>query len=157
MYSQRHKKEKQHEADRLYRLRHPDRCRERDRRWREANPDKKAAQNRRYYKRHRAEILDKKRAYYAAVANPRRKVRMCLMTPYEYAEWRARARRRRAIRIVLAGNIYKPRFARRIPDWCVAGRVIDSASAFLAVNLTASQRVYAKELFRERRRGDGAR
>lgn len=151
MYSEHHRKEKQREADRRYRLLHPDRCRERDRRWREANPDKKAAQNRRHYKRHRAEILDKKRAYYAGVANPRRKVRMCLMTPCEYAEWRARARRRRAIRTVLAGKIYKPRFARRIPSWSVYGRVIDAQSAFLAMNLTASQRAYAMELYRERK------
>lgn len=38
-----------------------------------------------------------------------------------------------------------------IHDWCVYGRVIDAKSAFLAMNLTASQRAYAMELYRERK------
>ena len=151
MYSAGHKKERQREADRRYRLRHPDRCRERDRKWREANPDKRKAQKRRNYQRHRAEILAKKRKQYveAGVWTARRQ--RFLLDAAAYAKYRAAMRMRGAKRCVLAGRFYKPRFARRIPDWCVWGGSVDFQSPWLVENLTPAQRAYAIELAVERR------
>ena len=151
MYSASHKRERQREADRRYRLRHPDRCRERDRKWREANPDKRKAQKRRNYQRHRAEILAKKHRQYveAGVWTARRL--LFASDAGAYAKFRAAARMRIAKRCVLAGRFYKPRFARRIPDWCVMGGVVDMRSPWLAENLTPSQRAFARELAIERK------
>lgn len=151
MYSANLKKERQREADRRYRLRHPDRCRERDRKWREANPDKRKAQKRRNYQRHRAKILAKKRRQYveAGVWTARRL--LFALDAAAYAKFRADARMRTAKRCVLAGRFYKPRFVRRIPDWCVMGHVVDMRSPWLVENLTPSQRAFARELAIERR------
>jgi hypothetical protein len=151
MYSAGHKKERQREADRRYRLRHPDRCRERDRKWREANPAKRKAQKRRNYLRHRAEILAKKHRHYveAGVWTARRL--LFALDAAAYAKYRASARMRVAKRCVLAGRFYKPRFARRIPDWCVWGGGVDVRSQWLVENLTPSQRDYAMQLAIERK------
>jgi len=153
MYSTSHKKEGQREADRRYRLRHPDRCRERDRKWRTANPDKRKAQKRRHYARHRAEILAEKREYYVA-RRPYAKLRaLWTISPLAYAKYRAAMRVRGAKRCVLAGRFYKPRFNRRIPDWATFGKVVWAASPWLAANLTPSQAAYARELAIERKGG----
>ena len=69
-----------------------------------------------------------------------------------YAQARRKGRIYRAKKAVSEGRIYKPQFARRIPDWCVMGRVLDAASPFLDVNITPSQRAYARELAIERRK-----
>lgn len=145
------KKERQREADRRYRQRHPDRCRERDRKWREANPGKRKAQKQRNYQRHRAEILAKKRRYYVEAQTWEKRRLVFGMNPDAYAKYRAAMRIRRAKCRVLAGAFYRPRFARRIPDWCVMGGVIDVRSPWLAANLTPSQRAYARELAIERK------
>ena len=151
MYSASHKKERQREADRRYRLRHPDRCRERNRKWREANPDKRKAQKRRNYQRHRIEILEKKRRYYVERHVWENRRLRYIMDSAAYAKHRAAMRMRGAKRRVLAGELYKPRFARRIPDWCVMGGVIDARSPWLAENLTPSQRYFAMQLAIERK------
>ena len=53
---------------------------------------------------------------------------------------------------LLDGKGYRPRFRVRLPEWAAAGqRVLDVRSAFLAVNMTPSQRAYARELAIERR------
>jgi len=151
MYSAANRKSKQREADRRYRLRYPERCRERDRKWREANPDKRKAQKRRNYQRHRAEILARKRMRYveAAVWTARRI--LFALDAGAYAKYRAAARIRSAKRCVLAGKVYKPRFARRIPDYETMGGALDVRSPWLVENLTPEQNAFARELAIERR------
>jgi hypothetical protein len=153
MYSTSHKKEGQREADRRYRLRHPDRCRERDRKWRTANPDKRKAQKRRNYQRHRIEILEKKRRYYVERLVWERRRLLFAVDSTAYASFRAAMRIRNAKRCILGGNLYKPRFNRRIPDWATFGKVVWAASPWLATNLTPSQAAYARELAIERKGG----
>lgn len=151
-YAKEHAKQKQREADRRYRERHPDRLREREKRWRMANPEKRAAQKMRNYLRHRESILEQKREYYLA-ARPYEKLLVQLSASAEaYAAYRCRARVRSAKKRLVAGKSYMPRFSRRIPDWCVYGAAIDTRSAYLAENLTPSQRAYARELAIERRK-----
>lgn len=151
MYDAANRKAKQREADRRYRLRHPDRCRERDRKWREANPDKRKAQKRRNYQRHRAEILAQKRRYYVEHRVWERRRLLFVVDSTAYANFRAAMRIRKAKRRIMGGNLYKPRSARRIPDWCVMGGAIDARSPWLAENLTPSQRAFARELAIERK------
>lgn len=152
MYSAANRKSKQREADRRYRLRHPERCRERDRKWREANPDKRKAQKRRNYQRHRAEILAKKHRQYVEAAVWTARCILFALDAESYAKYRAAARIRNAKRCVLAGKVYKPRFARRIPDWETMGGALDVRSSWLAENMTAAQNAYARELAIERRK-----
>ena len=64
---------------------------------------------------------------------------------------RPNARMRYAKNAILARGIYAPRFNRRLPEWAPVGGGLDRRSAFLAVNLTPSQRAYARELAIERR------
>ena len=68
-----------------------------------------------------------------------------------YAMERAKERMRSARRSIKKGIRYRPRFFLRIPDWATFGqRILDTRSAFLAVNMTPSQRAYARELAIER-------
>ena len=146
MYDADDRKAKQREADRRYRLRHPDRCRERDRKWREANPDKRKAQKRRYYQRHRAEILAQKRRYYVEHRVWERRRLLFMVDSTAYASYRAAMRIRKAKRCIMGGNPYKPRFNRRIPGWATFGKFVWASSPFLAVNLTPAQRDFALAL-----------
>lgn len=147
------KKERQREADRRYRMRHPDRLRERALKWRKNNPEKRKAQKRRNYARHRAEILEKKRIYYATVYPWGKRREIFAVDADAYAKYRAAQRVRRARRVVLLGKAYRPRFQCRLPNWATFGqRVLDAASPFLDVNITPSQRAYARELAIERRK-----
>ena len=73
---------------------------------------------------------------------------------YAKAVVRKRAQRRKcyAKARVLGNKGYRARFRCRLPDWAAAGqRVLDARSQWLAVNLTASQRAYARDLAIERR------
>jgi hypothetical protein len=151
MYSTSHKKEGQREADRRYRLRHPDRCRERDRKWRTANPDKRKAQKRRNYQRHRAEILAQKRRYYIERRVWERRRQLFAVDSTAYANFRAAMRIRKAKRRIMGGKLYWPRYARRIPDWATMCHAAWAASPWLPENLTPSQRGYARELAIERK------
>lgn len=150
MYSEHHRKQKQREADRRYRLRHPDRCRERDRKWRAANPEKRKAQKRRNYLRHRAEILEAKRRCYIERNIWGKRRALYMADPDAYAKHRATMRIERAKRCIAEGRLYWPRYARRIPDWATMCRVAWAASPWLPENLTPSQRSYARELAAER-------
>lgn len=69
-----------------------------------------------------------------------------------YAAWRAKRRMRWARKAVAEGRLYRPLYCTRIPDWTTKGqRILDASSAYLDVNLTDSQRAYARELAIERR------
>lgn len=70
-----------------------------------------------------------------------------------YALWRAKERLRYAQYRVAAGKTYSPRYSGRIPNWCVSGAVLDTKSRFIAVNITPSQKEWARRLFLERREG----
>lgn len=144
------RKAKQREADRLYRLRHPDRCRERDRKWREANPDKRKAQKRRNYQQHRAEILAKKRRYYIEHGVWEKRRLLFMVDSDAYANFRAAMRIGKAKRRIMGGKPYVPRFNRRIQDWATFGKAICASSPWLVENLTPAQRAWARELAIER-------
>ena len=73
---------------------------------------------------------------------------------YAAAVVRKRAQRRKcyAKARVLCNKGYRARFRCRLPEWAAAGqRVLDARSQWLAVNVTASQRAYARELAIERK------
>ncbi len=97
------------------------------------------------YIRRREKCLDYQRRHRAEL-NAR-----CAEDAVLYAAIRAKRRTSAAIKTMRKGNTYLPRFSRRIPDWAVKGQHLDTRSAFLAVNLTASQRAYARELAIERK------
>ena len=64
-----------------------------------------------------------------------------------YAKGRAYNRMLKAKRIILRGGVYRPHFSCRIPDWAVKGEMILNASSqWLAVNITPSQRAFAREI-----------
>lgn len=151
-YAKRHAKEKQREADRRYRERHPERLRERDKRWREANPAKRKAQKKRHYQKHREQILKQKREYYERVKPYEKVIALVTASPEAYAAQRAKARVRSAKKRVCMGKVYSPRYYRRIPDWCVKGGEIDVRSAYIVENTTLSEQAYARELAIERKK-----
>ncbi len=68
-----------------------------------------------------------------------------------YAQFRAAYRIRAAKKRLLAGKVYKPRFAKRIPDNCTKRAVLDVRSAYLAVNATFEQNAFARDLAIERK------
>lgn len=92
---------------------------------------------------------DKCKAYqrqYRSMVNAR-----CAVDAEYYSLVRAERRTRSAVKRIAMGKTYRPRFHTRLPDWCVMGqRVLDNRSAFLAVNMSASQRDYVRELAIER-------
>ena len=64
-----------------------------------------------------------------------------------YAKGRAYNRMLKAKRTILRGGVYRPHFSCRIPDWAVKGEMILNASSqWLAVNITPSQRAFAREI-----------
>lgn len=141
-----------------------------------AHREERRASARASYARHREERLAKRKAYYRANRNrclewwrmhrTKPEVRAYRRVYYKrryantlmlwavdaaaYAQARRKGRIYRAKKAVLEGRVYKPQFARRIPDWCVMGHVLDARSPWLVENLTPSQRAYARELAIER-------
>lgn len=97
--------------------------------WNAANPDKIAAQNRR--------------------GETNRKAKKQTSAEY-YARRRAQNRVYHAKFAIKTRGIYRPRFAARYPDWILMGNGVDARSQFLDVNITDSQRAYARELAIER-------
>ena len=96
------------------------------RKWDEANRDKR----REYFKKYMMKI----RLAYCFDSNL-------------YAKARAYNRMLKAKRTILRGGVYRPRFSCRIPDWAVKGEMILNASSqWLAVNITPSQRAFAREI-----------
>lgn len=154
----------QREAKRRQRREHHDEVLAKERAYR-AKPGVRArmnANNRKWREVHREDYLKRKRERRALNlesykrserrAELRRNVRKMLDAEYYHKRLaltrvlHARARLRK-------GKPYRPRFHLRIPEWMTLGqRVLDAASPFLDVNLTPSQRAYARELAIERRK-----
>ena len=93
---------------------------------------------------------DKVRGY---VRKCMRKIRLAwCFDAVAYAKGRAYGRMLRAKRTVLRGGVYRPHFSYRIPDWATKGEpVLDASSSWLDINLTPSQRAFARELAIERK------
>ena len=117
---------------------------------------RKIASAKKYYtenRKKRAEVkkkweeanLDKRRGY---AKKHMRKVRLAWCFDADlYAKGRAYNRMLKAKSIILRGGVYRPRFSCRIPDWAVKGEMILNASSqWLAVNITPSQRAFAREI-----------
>lgn len=127
-------KMKRREREKRYRDTHKEEIRERMKRWIERHPDKHKERWDRFL-------------VYRNLCDEKVKTDAEL-----YARMRANKRKRRAIRKVLGGGKYKPRFMGRIPDWAVKGEcVLDKRSGWIAANITPEQKAYARELAIERR------
>lgn len=117
--------------------------------WRSKNVEKVRECHKRHYRKHREEIKAKAREAtrkkYAMIAA------QCAVDSELYAVWRAKRRVQLVKGAIKAGRIYRPRYARRIPDWAVMGGGVDYASPWLIENLTPSQQAYVRELAIERR------
>lgn len=77
----------------------------------------------------------------------------CASDPEYYARFReSRREAKRRQRDRNRKKPYRPHFSSRLPDTCCKGEsVIDTTSPFLDVNLTASQKAFARELSIERK------
>ena len=114
-----------------YYAKHRDKCVAARKKWADANRDKVRGYVRKYMRKTRiAWCID-------AVA---------------YAKGRAYDRALKAKHIVLNGGVYRPRFGWRIPDWATKGEpVLDASSSWLDINITPSQRAFARELALQRK------
>ena len=109
-----------------------------------------------YYKENREKREKVKRKWDEANRDKRReyfkksmmKIRLAYCFDSDlYAKARAYNRMLKAKRTILRGGVYRPRFSCRIPDWAVKGEMILNASSqWLAVNITPSQRAFAREI-----------
>lgn len=120
--------------------------------WRKAHPEAEAAKMRRYRQRPeiKARLAEQARAKRAA--NPeqaRAESRAYYAKTVERRRSQARVAHAKAR--IAKGKSYSPRYSCRLPDWAPVCGMIDARSAFLAVNLSASKRAYARELAIERR------
>ena len=151
--------EKVRAIEKKYRQTHHEKIREkereRDRKRRKNNPEKAREKSRRFRARKKIRMAadPKLYAHYRAVKSAARKRAAAKFAtdPVKYANNRLSKRRTYARRMMKAGRGYSPRPQCRVPDWAVKGQHLDARSAFLAVNLTASQRAYARELAIERK------
>ena len=151
------------EARRAYRKKRRAIDRERDRVRYATDPafrERKKASARKYVQEHREKVYAKHKIWQEAHREAHReserkymrKARMQFYFDAEaFAAYRAYNRQLRAKESVLTRGFYRPRFSCRIPDWATKGFVLDARSQWLAVNLTASQRAYARELAIERK------
>ena len=126
------------------------------RKWNAANRDKVTAAQRAWKERNPDRVKAYARAYQKAHPEYKRMYRMrCIvreMTDCEYYAERRRKDRERANRRRLRMGLTavgKP--ARRIPDWCVRGVVLDTRSQWLWHNATDEQKAYAREIAIERK------
>ena len=118
-----------------------------------ANPEAFRAKARRYRQKPESKVKLAAAQRKRRAANPE-SVRAADRAFYAKAVVRKRAQRRKcyAKARVLGGKGYRARFRCRLPEWAAAcQRVLDARSQWLAVNLSASQRAYARELAIERR------
>ena len=120
--------------------------------WRKAHPEAEAAKMRRYRQRPeiKARLAEQARAKRAA--NPeqaRAESRAYYAKTVERRRTQARIAHAKAR--IAKGKSYSPRYSCRLPDWAPVCGTVDARSAFLGVNLTASQRAYARELAIERK------
>ena len=151
------------EARRAYRKKRRAIDRERDRVRYATDPafrERKKASARKYVQEHREKVYAKHKIWQEAHREAHReserkymrKARMQFYFDAEaFAAYRAYNRQLRAKESVLTRGFYRPRFSCRIPDWATKDFALDTRSSFLAVNLTASQRAYARELAIERK------
>lgn len=151
------------EARRAYRKKRRAIDRERDRVRYATDPafrERKKASARKYVQEHREKVYAKHKIWQEAHREAHResgrkymrKARMQFYFDAEaFAAYRAYNRQLRAKESVLTRGFYRPRFSCRIPDWATKGFALDTRSSFLDVNLTDSQRAYARELAIERR------
>jgi hypothetical protein len=121
--------------------------------WRKANPKAYAEKQRRYRQKPESKVkaAAAMRAWRAANQEA---VRAAERARYAKNVVRKRSQHRKcyAKGRLLKGKGYRARFRCRLPDWAAAGqRVLDARSQWLAVNLTASQRAYARDLAIERK------
>lgn len=94
---------------------------------------------------------ERTKAYYAAHPEKKRE-QWARFVAKHGVKRRKTARVRAAMQTVLAGGVYKPRFAMRKPDYVAVGESgLDARSQWLFENATDSQRAYARELAIERR------
>lgn len=159
-YRAKHREER-NSACRAYHAAHREEIHARKRAYNLAHKAEIRAHNVAYYAAHKEERKAAIRAWCAAnpdrVAGYRRRslarirMRKIIDAAY-YAHCHARYRVWYAKQRLLSGLPYRPLFHRRIPNWATMGRVLDCRSAFLAVNLTPSQRAYARELAIERKK-----
>ena len=122
---------------------------------------RKIASAKSYYAKHREKRDKVKKKWTDANRNKvrgyirkyMRKIRLAwCFDAVAYAKGRAYDRMLRAKRTVLRGGVYRPHFSRRIPDWATKGeRTLDVSSPWLDVNITPSQRAFARELAIERK------
>lgn len=158
-YRKRHREER-NAAARKYHAEHREQIHERKRIYNAAHKAETRARNVAYYRAHKAERIAMVMKWcaenpelvrvYRAKTSENRRLRMMVDSVY-YAKCRALVRVSYARSRVKAGCNYRPRFCRRVPDWATLGqRVLDAASPFLDVNITPSQRAYARELAIER-------
>lgn len=132
----------------------PDRFRAREAAWRKANPKACHEKQRRYRQKPESKVKNAAKNRARRAENPDA-VRAADRAFYAKAVVRKRAQRRKcyAKARVLCNKGYRARFRCRLPEWAAAGqRVLDARSQWLAVNLTASQRAYARDLEIERSR-----
>ena len=121
--------------------------------WRKANPKAYAEKQRRYRQKPESKVKAAAAMRAWRAANPEA-VRAAARARYAKNVVRKRAQHRKcyAKGRILKGKGYRARFRCRLPDWAAAGqRVLDARSQWLAVNLTASQRAYARDLAIERK------
>ena len=145
--------------------RHKAQCRK----WREDNPD----YQREYYAAHRTAfreyhykwlerkgrkprivLTEEERTARTKARKLRQHVRHIVRSMLDcdyYAECRRKDRERANRRRLRMGLTAAGQPARRIPDWCVRGGVLDCRSQWLWENVTDEQKAYAKELFIERK------
>ena len=131
----------------------PERFRAHEAAWRKANPKACHERARRYRQKpeSKVKLAAAMRAWRAANQEAQRAAERAR---YAKNVVRKRAQRRKiyAKGRLLKGKGYRARFRCRLPDWAAAGqRVLDARSQWLAVNLTASQRAYARDLAIERK------
>ena len=117
---------------------------------------RKIASARKYYAKHREKRDEVKRKWVHAnrdkvrgyVRKCMRKIRLAWCFDSElYAKGRANNRMLKAKRTILRGGVYRPHFGYRIPDWATkGGTILDSSSQWLDINITPSQRAFAREL-----------
>lgn len=151
------------EARRAYQKKRRAIDRERDRVRYATDPafrERKKASARKYFQEHREKVYAKNKIWQEAHREAHResqrkcmrKARMQFYFDAEaFAAYRAYNRQLRAKKSVLTRGFYRPRFSCRIPDWATKGFALDTRSSFLDVNLTASQRAYARDLAIERK------
>ena len=120
--------------------------------WRKAHPEAEAAKRRRYRQRPEIKARFAEQARAKRAANPeqaRAEDRAYYAKTVERRRTRARIAHAKAR--IAKGKSYSPRYSCRLPDWAPVGGARDVRSQWLEVNVTDSQRAYARELAIERR------